>query len=675
MQDSKTEKVNALPLEAKVMAFHNKYFLKAAGYEVSYTDEEVIWLENIEECQKTVKIYKNKQYSEQIKTHFNRPGKYPLEVYFKGKKDQPIQLTTEKIYNKLDKKNTGKQFFAPEQSDQTAIDRQFTKYRVIYSEVPFITEQGLKIRKVITACAPNFYSSPKDIEKYLINGKLNVGAYLTACRELAALILMAACANQMDFLDIAEFGLGVYLQAFNNDQEQVNLARKCMYTAFAATAKHLDMPVNWIIYDGITLEDKERATRRADALNGEYQFSDLTFKTGNILNSENSLNNGSDQTIGGQVNCPKPSTTEEQVAQRSLMLQIQTECNPNLYDITGLLDVKKALETIPVDHNWLSLVRKFDSPKNKFEAKFNFFIKASAGKFATNLKGKFTPAPSGDRHLSANRDHKAVVLFLIGVIFITMVVVGAFLTFGGVPAILAAATAIGSLLSGGALAGATAAIVGCTAGLLGLICSSSLFLGACFMAKDSWNLLKLKTPNLQFGCSTTHIDQCLDQIEPGKNLPAEILSLENGLFEIHLNPQDLSSLVKDESLAINTQDPSKDFTQLLFNDLIHTHQLIPNKYNLQYWQSQVSFRMLGGGESYVHEGISYQLPRSICFAIKVFDSKLTSEEKLQKLTQGLHMQSKTQLTTFDRSDRTQALHQDAQALLEQFELCTPIPIV
>lgn len=379
--------------QAEMMKFHNNFLVDQSGTQPQscLTPEQQSWLPLMEECQKTVKIYNNSKYAHKVDKKFNKPGKYSLSDHRDvSDKTSNLQiLADDNLSNTLEK--LGK--YSPEWSDETNEKRQYTKYRVIYSELPFMTPQGLKKRKMITTCAPNFMgTSPFDAKKYLKDGNLNVDGYAEACNELAALIVFAAKENNMYPLDIAEFGLGAYLNAFAEimekpgrpgqaaKPEEAEKARNIMYSAFFNAARHFNHKIQWVLWEGL-----KDSAGRAVALNKAYNDPLFTFKTGNILDSENSLNNGSDRTIGGKMACSHPGTTEEQVAQNSMLIQIQSEFNPSLYN----QEVNIHVDTIVMDIAFSRLRFAGKISLNEQFAKVEFSDAADALKFAASLHTRY----------------------------------------------------------------------------------------------------------------------------------------------------------------------------------------------------------------------------------------------------------------------------------------------
>ena len=339
--NTKTHGLSVDDRRYKVMEFHNNYLLGLSeGFPERYlTEIQKRWYKEIvENYQGSVKVYVNENYKDNYTPAFNRPGNYDVADFFAAYTEKPAKVLPGKARDRLKKAGC----FAPESNEANAEHlRQFTKYRVIVSKVPYLDGNGnLQERKMISTCAPNFMgSSPEDRKRFLIamenkssQGKtqyrLNTKEYEKCCNELAMLIAYAAKENGMSPLDIAQFGLGVYLNAFNDNdmpEEQKDIAREIMYKAFIAAAKANDIKINWLIY-----EKTPNAQQIVDTLSETYKNDKdyIRFKIGNILESTNSLNNGSDRTIGGKFTHPDAGTTEEQVSQEFFLMQVQTDCNP-----------------------------------------------------------------------------------------------------------------------------------------------------------------------------------------------------------------------------------------------------------------------------------------------------------------------------------------------------------
>lgn len=357
---NKTENLTTYERRYKVMEFHNNFLLGMAhGKPDAFMNEQQKeWLKEIEKnYQDSIRVYVNEEYANNIKFEFDRPGQYPMSEYFKPYTYQPKKMMGVDEYETL--KDGG--FFAPEWDEKTKQvnteeDRQYTKHRVIVSKVPVLDENGKLVQRyMLTTCAPNLMDSSKaDERKYLRqvmvknkNGKseleLNEAEYQKTCDELAYLIIYAAAQNQISPLDIAEFGLGVYLKRFDNNEKpeiQKNIARKCMYQAFDSAAKAYGIEINWLIYEN----DKNADKMLEDRLVNFPRYKHITFKKGNILNSLNSLNNGSDRTIGGKTNAFYAHTTEEQVFQESFLLQTQTDFNPFKSKNINYLNVNQMIQ-------------------------------------------------------------------------------------------------------------------------------------------------------------------------------------------------------------------------------------------------------------------------------------------------------------------------------------------
>lgn len=335
--------------ELKIMKYHNNYLAGLAEGEANkyLTDEQKSWQPIIEACQKTVEYYVVEGYEDKIDIRFKRPGFFPLDEYFTEKfiKAQDIDLPViadKAAYEKLRALN----YLAPEATENgVAEKRQFSKFGIVYSEVPFMTNNGLEIRKVITANGPNLMnSSPFDLRTYITaDKKLNVEKFVEFFKA-ASLMVKVAKKHEMNPFTIAEFSSGAYLKVLEDlSPEQADIARHCIYLAFASAAKHYDLPIEWMFYEGDKGKDRAKQQAKADFFNEQFNFSKMKFVVGNVMDAKYSMNNGSDRTICGKLNVnfanPKPvkvgtktihgKTTEEQCGQTSWLLQTQTTLNPH----------------------------------------------------------------------------------------------------------------------------------------------------------------------------------------------------------------------------------------------------------------------------------------------------------------------------------------------------------
>ncbi len=298
----------------------------------------------VEECQKSVKIYINSEYSAKVDpakfSCLGHPGNGFAE-YFKQSQHKPESIITNQQINALSQQG----YFAPE--PKNAEGREYSKHRVIVSDVPMINNDfSISKIKIITACAPNLMgTSETDRNKYLdSNGKIKTEAYKKACDEIANLIIYAAKDNQIQPLKIGEFGLGVYLKSLSPDEK--NVARAIMYQAFAAACEKYDQNVEWIIWNNGT-----NAEKVVNNLNKNHFANNrwIQAKSGNLIadlsmwKKQNpdfgELNNGSDRTIGGKLTHFNPTTTEEQLAQNSLIAFVQTKANPHFLDNANVINL------------------------------------------------------------------------------------------------------------------------------------------------------------------------------------------------------------------------------------------------------------------------------------------------------------------------------------------------
>lgn len=356
--------------------------------EIGLTTEEKDRYKIIQEAQKTVKIYTSESfYTEESyvgtvaydpKRAINKENRFEIPPGTLGFSERlidrndaefvrilnasspehaslPIVGLTKKEYQKL--RELG--YIAEDSQDDSAkLARAKSKFKVIFSEVPhFFPDGTYEMVPMITANAPNFFSSQADQAKYLrggelkrvrlddgsekielINAELNEKAYQATCQEIANLILFAAKDNGLTQINVADFGLGIYLSSVVGKDKVT--AKKLMRTAFLEAAERYKVKVNWILYG-------REAAVAAGELNqhlfaGKQQFieakaGDITAVKGCRAASIGVLNNGSDRTIGGarhafsdaSTGAPRPpGTTEEQVAQQSFLIVVQSKFNP-----------------------------------------------------------------------------------------------------------------------------------------------------------------------------------------------------------------------------------------------------------------------------------------------------------------------------------------------------------
>lgn len=332
---------NKIIVDKEVMIFTN-HVLSAAAVEkplnhnlTSKMHQE--WWDSIVECQKSVKIYVNDTYRNQINLEqFGRIGN-PHDGFkkFFNKTDGFFEsLSRETITESQLKNLISKNYFAPE-ADNTQ-GREYTKFRVIVSEVPMVNQDGSLTKiKVITTCAPNLMGT-SHLDMQLIDSKtqkVNQAAYKKVCEEIANLVVYAARDNQVKPLKISEFGLGVYISKLS--EQEKNVARSIMYKAFADASQKYSVEIDWLIWNKNT-----HAPQMVKNLN-DHHFQNYNFiqsESGDLIAdvekwkvknpSVGELNNGSDRTIGGHLTAFKPKTTEEQLGQASLFVFIQSTLNP-----------------------------------------------------------------------------------------------------------------------------------------------------------------------------------------------------------------------------------------------------------------------------------------------------------------------------------------------------------
>jgi hypothetical protein len=326
-----------IDVKKEVMTFTNNVLSAVADgkHPTQYLTSNMhqTWWTSVEECQKTVKIYVNEDYKAHIDLNkFARIG-HPhngFKDFFKSVdgfiESFSRKTITENQLNQL----TNMNYFAPEGNQVSG--REYTKFRVIVSEVPMINQDGTVTKmKVITTCAPNLMGTSA-MDMKLVDkstGKVNQEAYKKTCDEIAGLIAYAAKENGIHPLKISEFGLGVYIQKLSESEK--NVARSIMYKAFAEAATKYEVQIDWLIW-----------SKNRDVDSSVKNLNDTHFKNYTFIHAESGdliadvqkwkdkdtnvaeLNNGSDRTIGGHLTMINPTTTEEQLGQASLLVFVQT---------------------------------------------------------------------------------------------------------------------------------------------------------------------------------------------------------------------------------------------------------------------------------------------------------------------------------------------------------------
>lgn len=265
---------------------------------------------------------------------------------------------------------------APDPNDPATVAvRTFSKFRLVHGPVDFRFDennpQRTKPFDVISTCAPNLMSSSTADERQFAhdNGKfeqrpgrngamqavrvldLNEAEYRKACEAQADFIVKAAKDKGNDALIMPGFGVGVYIKRLSTEGQAK--AREIMAEAFAkASAKHA-MPIQWVAYDAKAHKQMSAAVVKAQTLHPDTKlalvqgdmFDYLENSAQNGFKKPALLNPGSDRTIGGNFTARDPHTGEEQIAQCTDLLAIQTTANPHLVSsFTQDFEQRKALQ-------------------------------------------------------------------------------------------------------------------------------------------------------------------------------------------------------------------------------------------------------------------------------------------------------------------------------------------
>ena len=235
--------------------------------------------------------------------------------------------------------------------DQAQQYRHRIKYTVSIAPLPYVqADGGLRVISTINAVAPNLMgTSPideqmflenitKDLKGKMVSAKLKDCAYKAACEEIANLAALSAKDNGINGLVVADFGLGVYLKNLS-PTDQIT-ARRIMQQAYAAATENHGIKLKWVIWE----DDPQRENKLRQTESNLGRFSHCMVTPGDIITGINELtqdaeagswaviNNGSDRTIGGAKDAHNPSTAEEQLAQASLLLPLQSALNPHVND-------------------------------------------------------------------------------------------------------------------------------------------------------------------------------------------------------------------------------------------------------------------------------------------------------------------------------------------------------
>lgn len=240
--------------------------------------------------------------------------------------------------------------------------RPLSRKRVIIGPVNFYFDDGEKQVNVITACAPNLMGTSEKDQSDFSKGShtqwsnhsrkdapcerhLKVDDYTDECNKLAQFILSSAKAEGIELLIMPAFGVGVYINTLSESSKEK--AKKAMYRAFATAAEDLEISVQWIVWDGLA-----DAGAECDFYNDLSSGRDYIMSiTGDIFELAKAdyqcnfaiLNAGSDRTIGGLYTKKGATTMEEQIAQRSDLLFLQSAT----FNAVITQKMKEAYEKLP----------------------------------------------------------------------------------------------------------------------------------------------------------------------------------------------------------------------------------------------------------------------------------------------------------------------------------------
>lgn len=236
--------------------------------------------------------------------------------------------------------------------------REYSKHRLVYGPVDFYLQGKNAITfNVITACAPNLMgTSPNDEQKFLdVFGNLHTVNYVHACEELANFIVKAAHDTGNARLVMPAFGVGAYINIVPVNQKPE--AVQIMYEAFARAAQNHKINIDWIVWS----REKNTYLQKdfLDNLKGENPFINniphedmLSYAADQVGQGIRCaiLNAGSDRTIGGKFISKNPTTVEEQLAQQSDLMLLQTVYNVTMIhqfenNIQSALEAQKQMQT------------------------------------------------------------------------------------------------------------------------------------------------------------------------------------------------------------------------------------------------------------------------------------------------------------------------------------------
>lgn len=255
--------------------------------------------------------------------------------------DKAKALDTSRIgYNPFEGKTYNRRdYLAP----AVAEFRHLSRYKMIYGTVDF--DETIDFvdtytpLSVMSICAINLSgTSPRDLQDFTVGEnqagyELNTVKYEQECNKLAEFIVSTAKKQNNQKLIMPAFGVGVYISKLTSDSKKK--ATAIMYKAFATAAEKHQLAVDWIVYaDSDDEKVNEQARQTVATLDGyaKNKFMSAVIHHDLIDYSLNEsyvkecvmLNPGSDRTIGGRYTHPNPKTLEEQIAQRSNLMEVQS---------------------------------------------------------------------------------------------------------------------------------------------------------------------------------------------------------------------------------------------------------------------------------------------------------------------------------------------------------------
>lgn len=237
-----------------------------------------------------------------------------------------------------------KNFLAPREAHY----RHLSRYRIVYGTVQDMSPAATRF-PVLTTCAVNLSgTSERDLKDFTQglgdNRLLNAAKYQQECEKGADFIVGTVKNQNKTRLIMPAFGVGVYIAKLA-PEEKVK-AKEIMYKAFEKAASKHKVKVEWLIW---AQENDALATKRANdegnqlsRLVDQSEFIKpvthhdiITYSMEESLSKKDfvMLNPGSDRTVGGKYITLNPKTLEEQIAQKTILMELQSATfNPYLVD-------------------------------------------------------------------------------------------------------------------------------------------------------------------------------------------------------------------------------------------------------------------------------------------------------------------------------------------------------